>query len=72
MQNTISLHYILIQLDKLKDSLNSLSNEHRINTLEADLALEKLRNIYDSVLNLKKCDAEKSEIILEEEEITKV
>ncbi|MCF8370115.1 MAG: hypothetical protein K9H64_00745 [Bacteroidales bacterium] len=53
MQNTQSLHNILKQLSKLQESINKMDNSRPIAALEIDLALEKLRGIYDLVLNIK-------------------
>lgn len=53
MQNTQSLHNILKQLSKLQESINQIDNSRPIAALEIDLALEKLRGIYDLVLNIK-------------------
>lgn len=53
MQNTQSLYKILKQIGKLQDSIHSLDKKYPIANLELDLALEKLRGIYDVLLQLQ-------------------
>ena len=54
MQNTQSFLDIIVQLDKLKASIESLNGNTQVSQLEIDLGLEKLRQMYDSIISINR------------------
>jgi hypothetical protein len=68
MQKTQSLHHILNQLYKLNESISRLDNSQAFSALEMDLALEKIRGLYELLLQVKEGKPDSGIVEKKEEE----